>query len=78
MAIFGADGKDIISSGDAVQDDKGRNEFVRLAKEKTTITKDPSNPHRAWVSVGPNEWPYPVPIDEKNGKWMWNSKEGRY
>jgi len=78
MAIFGPDGKDIISSGDAVQDDKGRNEFVKLAKEKTTITKDPSNPHRAWVSVGPNAWPYPVPIDEKNGKWMFNSKEGRY
>jgi hypothetical protein len=78
MAIFGPDGKDIISSGDAVQDDKGRNEFVKLAREKTTITKDPSDPHRVWVSVGPNGWPYPVPIDEKNGKWMFNSKEGRF
>jgi hypothetical protein len=78
LAIFGPDGKDLITSGDAVQDDKNRNEFVRLAREKTTITKDPSDLHRVWVSVGNNGWPYAVPIDEKNGKWMWNSKEGRY
>ena len=78
LAIFGPDGKDLITSGDAVQDEKARTEFVRLAREKTTITKDPSDPHRVWVSVGKDAWPYAVPIDEKNGKWMWNSKEGRY
>ena len=78
LAIFGPDGKDLVSSGDAVQDEKGRTEFVRLAREKTTITKDPSNTHRVWVSVGNDAWPYAVPIDEKNGKWMWNAKAGRY
>jgi hypothetical protein len=78
LAIFGPDGKDLIMSGDAVQDQKGRAEVARLAREKTTIVKDPSDPHRAMLSVGNDAWPYPVPIVEKNGKWMWNSKEGRY
>ncbi len=78
LAIFGPEGKDLITSGDAVQDQKGRAEFVRLAREKTDIVKDPSDPHRVWVSVGPDAWPYAVPIDQKNGKWAWNSKEGRY
>jgi Protein of unknown function (DUF2950) len=78
LAIFGPEGKDLITSGDAVQDKKGRAEFVRLAREKTNIVKDPSDAHRVWVSVGNDAWPYAVPIDEKNGKWMWNSKEGRY
>jgi hypothetical protein len=78
LAIFGPDGKDLITSGDAVQDQKGRAEVARLAREKTTIVKDPSDPHRAMVSFGNDAWPYPVPIVEKNGKWMWNSKEGRY
>jgi hypothetical protein len=78
LAIFGPDGKDLVTSGDAVQDQKGRDGFVRLAREKTTIVKDPADPHRVWVSVGNDAWPYAVPIDEKNGKWMWNSKEGRY
>lgn len=78
LAIFGPEGKDLITSGDAVQDKQGRAAFVRLSREKTTIVKDPDEPHRVWVSVGNHAWPYSVPLDEKNGKWAWNSKEGRY
>ena len=61
-----------------VQDQKSRAAFVRHAREKTDIVKDSADPHRVWVSVGPDAWPYAVPIDEKNGKWKSNSKEGRY
>jgi len=78
LAIFGPDGKDLVASGDSVQDKKGREEFARLAHEKTTIVKDPSDPHRVTLSIGDNGWPFEVPIVEKNGKWMWDSKAGRY
>ncbi len=78
LAIFGPEGKDLVASGDSVQDAKGRAEFARLAKEKTTIVKDPSDPHRVTLSIGENGWPFEVPIVEKNGKWMWDSKAGRY
>jgi hypothetical protein len=78
LAIFGPDGKDLVASGDSVQDQKGRAEFARLARENTAIVKDPSNPHRATVSIGENAWPFEVPLVEKNGKWRWDSKEGRY
>jgi hypothetical protein len=78
LLIFGPDARDLIMSGDPVQDRKGRAEVARLAGEKTTIVKNPSDPHRAMLSVGNDGWPYPVPMVEKNGKWMWNAKEGRY
>jgi hypothetical protein len=78
LAIFGPDGKDLVTSGDSVQDQKGRAEFVRLAREKTIVMKAPSDPHRATFSTGENGWPSPVPLVEKDGKWRFDSKAGRY
>jgi hypothetical protein len=75
-AIFGPESKDMISTGDSVQDKKARENFVRLAREKTAITVDPSDSGRATFSIGPNDWPSPVPIVQKDGKWMFDSKEG--
>ena len=56
LAMFGPEGKDLIVSGDAVQDEKERADLVRRAREKTTIVRDPSNPGRAtlrWARRGP-------------------------
>lgn len=77
-AIFGPDGKDLINSGDSVQDEHTRSEFVRLAREKTVIAKDPSDPHRATFTIGENGWPSPIPLVEKDGKWRFASKQGVY
>lgn len=75
-AIFGPDGKDMIESGDSVQDKKGRSNFVTLARAKTVIVKDPSDPHRATFTIGANDWPSPIPLVETDGKWRFDSKEG--
>lgn len=78
LALLGPDGKDIVTSGDAVQDQKDRDEFVRLAREKTRIAKDPANPGRATVMVGNAEFPNAIPLVQKNGVWMWDAVEGLY
>jgi hypothetical protein len=44
LALLGPDGKDLVNSGDAVQDQKDRDNFVRLAREKTAWIKDPAIP----------------------------------
>jgi hypothetical protein len=77
-AIFGPDGKDLINSGDSVQDEKTRSEFVRLAREKTTVVKDPKDSHRATFTIGENGWPSPIPLVEQGGKWRFASKQGVY
>ena len=78
IALLGPDGKDLVDSGDSVQDANDRAAFVRLAREKTTIVKDPSSPDRVTVVVGNDGFPMAVPIVERDGRWMFDTDEGRY
>ena len=79
LALLGPDAKDLVISGDAVEDQKEREDFVRLAREKTRIVKDPGSPGRATVLIGNDEFPAAIPLTQvKNGAWMWDAVEGRY
>lgn len=75
-AIFGADSKAILSCGDPAQDKQERAEFARVARSKHGIEKDPMNLHRVFLVVGPEDWPFPVPIIESNGKWSFDPAQG--
>jgi hypothetical protein len=77
LQIFGPDGKQIVSSGDAVDDKNDRAKFAEKAGEKTEVAYDPADPKRAILNVGADDWPLPVPIVEKDGKWRFDSKAGR-
>jgi hypothetical protein len=76
MALFGPEGEDIISSADAVRDKNSAASFVAEAHEKTEVDVDPKNPNRAILSVGNEEWPLPIPIVQKEGKWYFDTKAG--
>jgi hypothetical protein len=67
MGILGPDGKDIISSEDAVRDKNSAAAFAAEAHEKTEVVVDPKNPNRAIFSVGNEEWPLPIPIVKRGG-----------
>ena len=77
MEMLGPDGQDLVSSGDPVQDKNYSLAFAARAKEKNSVALDPSNPNRATLSVGDEDWPLPVPIIRKSGKWRFDSKAGR-
>jgi len=74
--IFGPDGKDFVSSADPVQDKSYAEAFAARAKEKSSVTIDPKNGARATLSVGNDDWPFPVPIVRKGHKWAFDSKQG--
>jgi hypothetical protein len=76
MGMFGPDGKDIVSTADAVRDKNTAASFAAEAHEKTEVVVDPKNPSRAILSVGNEEWPLPIPIIMKEGKWYFNTKVG--
>jgi Protein of unknown function (DUF2950) len=42
----------------------------------STTTTAPT-PNRATIIVGDREWPFPVPLVKKNGKWYFDAKTGR-
>lgn len=75
--ILGPDGEDLVSSEDPVQDKNNATGFAARAQEKNEVTVDPKNSKRAVISVGNEEWPLPIPIVSKGGKWFFDTKAGR-
>lgn len=77
LDIFGPGGKDLLDSGDAVQDKNARIAFLSAAHDKKSVAVDPKNPNRATLAVGDDEWPLPVPIVKTQGKWHFDASAGR-
>ena len=75
-AIFGTSSKAILSTGDPERDKQERAEFAKVARAKYRIEKDPMNLHRVILDVGPEDWPFPVPLLERNGKWSFDPAQG--
>jgi Protein of unknown function (DUF2950) len=77
LAILGPDGQDVVASDDTVQDKNNAQAFAKEAAAKNSIEISKSNPNRATIIVGEEQWPLPIPLVKRNAKWYFNSKEGR-
>jgi hypothetical protein len=75
LKLFGPEGKTIVVSGDPAEDKNGRADFARLAHQSMHI--DQQHASRAIIDVGPENWPFPVPLVLKNGQWMFDSAQGK-
>jgi hypothetical protein len=75
--IFGPDGSDIVFSGEYSLDKKHAADFSAKAREKNSLSVDPRTGKRAFLLVGNEDWPFPVPIVQKGGKWFFDSSAGR-
>ena len=75
--IFGPDGDDIVFSGEFAQDKKHAADFAAQAREKLSVSVDPKTGRRAFLLVGSEDWPFPVPLVQKGGKWFFDSEAGR-
>ena len=74
--ILGPEGEDLVASEDQVHDKNLSIDFAARAKRKTTVLTDSKNPNRATLVVGEAEWPAPIPIVKRNGKWLFDTKAG--
>jgi len=75
--IFGPGGEDIVFSGEYAQDRQHAANFVAEAREKHSITVDPKSGNRAFLLVGNEDWPFPVPLVKSGEKWSFDAKAGR-
>ena len=75
--ILGPDGEDIISSEDPVMDKNRALAFAAKAKEKSSTQIDKKDPNRAILLVGNDDFPLPIPIVKRKGKWSFDTKVGR-
>jgi hypothetical protein len=75
--IFGAGGEDIPFTGDLAQDRKHAADFVVEAHEQKKVAIDPKTGSRAFLLVGNEDWPFPVPIVKKGATWSFDAAAGR-
>jgi hypothetical protein len=76
LEILGTDSRDLVASGDPVEDKNRATAFVALARDKMSVNVDSSN-GRAELVVGTDDWPLPIPIVRRKGNWYFDSKAGR-
>lgn len=74
--IFGPKGDDIVLSGEYPQDRQLAADFAVEAREKNSVSVDPKKGNRAFLLVGNEDWPFPVPIVKVGTKWMFDAKAG--
>src|SRR5216110_3354745 len=75
--ILGPDSEDIVSSEDPVMDKNRALAFAAKANEKTSIEIDKKDPKRAILLVGNDDFPLPIPLEKRKGKWSFDTKVGR-
>jgi hypothetical protein len=76
-SVLGPGSEDLISSEDAVQDKNRAAAFAAKAREKNSIEVDKKDANRAILSIGNEEWPLPIPLIKRKGKWFFDAKAGR-
>lgn len=76
-AILGPGSENILTSEDPVRDKNNAAAFAAKAQQKHEVTVNPKNPKLATLLVGDDDWPLPIPLIQKGGKWLFDTKAGR-
>jgi hypothetical protein len=74
MTVLGPGGERLASSGDRYADLAARKKFLEMYAARHVLT--PSGQDRVEISVGNEEWPLPLPIVRKDGRWQFDSAAG--
>jgi Protein of unknown function (DUF2950) len=74
--IFGPGGKEIIHSGEPARDREIAKQFADQARMKMDLSIDPKTKTRAFLLVGNDNWPFPVPLVKSGTTWSFDSKAG--
>lgn len=72
-AIFGPGSRDLITSGDSAADQLDRERFLKLYDEKNRLEQTAD---KVVLSVGNEDWPFPIPMVKKDVFWRFDTEEG--
>lgn len=73
--ILGPGSGKIISSGDPVTDQVDRARFIQLYDEKNSLEQ--KNSSKMALTLGKDDFAFPIPLVRKDGKWMFDTRAGR-
>jgi hypothetical protein len=74
LKVLGADGEDIIDSGDNVADTEARNKFVSAYDAKHSVKVDGK---KASLIIGADDFALPIPLIHTKAGWEFDTAEGR-
>jgi hypothetical protein len=74
LEIFGPDGKTVVSSGDEVEDQANRNNFVKKYHEMHRLVMEPDG--TTTLYIGAENWPTPIPLVHKGNLWYFDTGAG--
>jgi hypothetical protein len=71
--LFGPDYEKLLT-GDEVEDNKDLEAFASAASESAQLQK--VNDSKFAVTIGQDHWPTPIPLVQKDGQWLFDTKAG--
>jgi hypothetical protein len=75
LELLGADGKQIISSGDQAEDAHSRAEFVQRYRDMHRLVREPDG--TTTLYIGAKNWPTPIPLVHKGNSWYFDTNTGK-
>ena len=74
LAIFGAQAKEILFSGDSVADKQRRGRFLKAYDEKNRLVQQGND---MVLVIGNEDWPFPIPVMKKGDSWVFDVDRGK-
>lgn len=75
LKVLGPDSKPLLSSGDPVADKQTRDKFITEFDEAHKLATQGDD--RAVLTIGTDEWPFPIPIRKYGTGWRFDTKAGK-
>ncbi|NTU50644.1 MAG: DUF2950 domain-containing protein [Desulfobulbaceae bacterium] len=75
LAVLGPESRELISSGDEAADRTGREKFLKAYDQINTLQQESAD--KMSLSVGPDNWPMPIPIVKKGSAWVFDIQKGK-
>src|ERR1700723_1138863 len=71
LEVLGKDGKSVVESGDASQDEIARSNFVGKYQMMHRLVEEPDA--TTTLYIGAENWPTPIPLVNRAGKWYFDT-----
>jgi hypothetical protein len=73
--ILGPQGTEILNSGDPVADKQTGEQFLEKYDQMHRLVKQPDG--SVSLYIGAENWPFPIPIVNRNGQWVFDTATGK-
>jgi hypothetical protein len=75
IADFGSEGRQLVLTGDRVEEDNDLDAFGKLMTEYVRVDRPDAN--KAILHLGKEDWPFPIPVAKTGDQWFFDTVAGK-